>query len=141
MTRMSGRACLAVAAIALASCDSPRTLLGADDLDRAARDTASLAQEAGLLVAQIRHGHVDANYVWVHQQALQEDTRKAADALHKPAPAALRARQRQVAAVNASLSAALDESPLAAADRGELARLAQVFDQAGGQAKALKGDK
>ena len=131
----------ALLAMTLASCDSPKTLLQDDDLQRAARDTASLAMESSLLVDQLRQGGVAANYVWVHQQALQEESRKAAEPLYKLAPAALRERQQQVIAVSDSLSAALEQSPLATADAGELERLNQVFNKIGARAKALKGDQ
>ena len=128
-------------AMALASCDSPKSLLQDDDLQRAARDTASLAMESSLLVEQIRQGSVEPNYVWVHQQALQEESRKAGEPLHKLAPAALRERQQQVIAVSDGLSAALEQAPLATADAGELDRLTQVFSKIGARAKALKGGK
>ncbi|MBG9387618.1 hypothetical protein [Caenimonas aquaedulcis] len=128
-------------ALALAGCHSPKKLAGADDLHRAARDTASIARESALLVDQVQRGHVGADYVWVHQQALQEDARRAAEPLHRAAPDALRGLQQQVEAASARLSAGLEHTPLATAGPDELARLAQVFAQAGAQAAALRGDK
>ena len=127
--------------LVLAGCDSPKDVLQADELHRAARDTASIAREGALLVDQIQRGSVGTDYVWVHQQALQEETQRAAQPLHKPAPETLRAQQQQVEAVNASVSSALERAPLAQAGPDELTRLARAFAQAGEQAAALKGDK
>jgi hypothetical protein len=71
--RLSGL-CLALAAT-LCGCDSPRTPLKADEVQRAARDLGSLSAEGALLADQLQQGNLGANYVWVHQHALQEEVR------------------------------------------------------------------
>ncbi|MDB4906909.1 MAG: hypothetical protein JWO05_1693 [Gemmatimonadetes bacterium] len=131
---------LAIAATACA-CDSPKTLLELDDIQRAARDTASLAAESALLVEQIRQGRLGDNYVWVHQQALQEESRKAAQSLQKPARPDLRERQQLAVVLDARLALGLQQVAQGMADPAELQRLAKSFNDIETQANALKGGK
>ena len=128
-------------AIACAGCDSPRTPLNADDIERAARDTAGIASEASFLVDQIEQGNVGANYVWVHQQALLVQSGKTGEPLQKPVPPDLRERQQKCIAASARLETALGQIGFAMTDPRELHQLRQVFAAVKSQAQALEGDK
>ncbi|MBI2769822.1 MAG: hypothetical protein HYX47_09375 [Burkholderiales bacterium] len=126
---------LAVAMLG-AACESPQSPLEAKDLERAARDTASLAAEGALLVRQAGQGSVSSHYVWVHQQALQEENRRVGESLQKPVPAFLQTRQQQAAAVNLRLAGAFGRLGFAVGDPRELGELSHTLAQVREQAKA-----
>ena len=140
MTKHLAAALLAALA-ALAACDSPSDPLASDDIERAARDMASVAGAGVLLVGEIRQGHLGANYAWVQAQALQDETRKASEPLQKPVPPPLRQRREAVAAVAGRLATHLGQVGFAMEDDAALLRLAHEFDVVQAQANAMKGDK
>lgn len=137
--RLSGL-CLALAAT-LCGCDSPRTPLKADEVQRAARDLGSLSAEGALLADQLQQGNLGANYVWVHQHALQEEVRKVGDSLQKPVPPELREAVIRIVGLEARLASSVGQLGFAAQQPVQLQSLAQGFDAVQAQANALKGGK
>lgn len=125
-------------AMALGACDSPRSELEPQALDRAARNTASLSAEASLLTQQVAQGNVNKNFVWVHQRALRDECLKVWESLHKPVPEPLRTRQEHIVRIQDQLETLVDRIAAARADAAELEELRARFDELSRQARAMQ---
>ena len=134
------RVLCAVLATCLAGCEPapPREQLDAHTLHVQLQQLASLAGEAVLLTQELEAHHLNPAFAWVHQQALAEETSRAASGLAQPAPAPLRAAQDEAMHVAAGLQAELTRVAGVQGDAGELQALRARFEQLRRRARALE---
>lgn len=129
---------LLLAAACVAGCDTPRSQLDAHELQLAAKSLASLSAEAELLSRELAAQDVSAEFAWVHQQALADESLKLSRQLAKPVPPSLRAAHGTITALNARLLADVGR---VAQDRGTPARvteLEQDLHRLAGEARSME---
>jgi hypothetical protein len=136
--RPAFRVALLLCAAAAAGCDSPRTPLEAHELQQAAKSLGSLCAEAQLLSRELAAHSVTADFAWVHQQALAEESLKLSRQLAKPVPAPLRDAHEGMSALNARFLTDVTRIAQARGAPQQLAGLEQDLRRLAGEAQAME---
>lgn len=131
-------AVVAATAMLAGGCNAPRAELDPADLRQAARAVSSLAAESALMAKLFAEGHVNENFVWTHQRALQEHALQIRRDLHRHVPPALQARVEQVAAVDGLVESALARIGPSRDDQEQLIALVSTFGELGRRAQSLE---
>lgn len=125
-------------ALAASACDSPRSPIDAHELGLAAKSLASLSTEAELLATELAAGSVTADFAWVHQQALADESLKVAKQLAKPVPPELRAAHEKISALNAQFQAEVTRIAQERSAPAQSAALQRDLQRLSGQAKSME---